>query len=236
MTAENDAGTAMARSGVTRVSTPPLAVGELRLSGVAEAGYSMRCEADFTGAPPLNKSYEWTRDGLTIANWPHSHLIFGADDVGHTFTCSVIGTNNAGRLVRTSPPIIVAPPRPILTANVFPFPRFTAAIAPQPVRLKTLLSHGVSVRARCSITCTITVKLTPDAATARRLGVRRTTVIGRGTFALRRDRTTTVHVRLTPAAKRAIKRANPRSVRFTVSATEPGKLPVTGRSTLTVRR
>ena len=80
------------------------------------------------------------------------------------------------------------------------------------------------------------MRLVPDAATARRLGLRRGTVVGRARAALVAGRAGTVRVKLTAAATRAIKRVKPKRLKLTVSATEAGKRRVAGAKTLTVRR
>jgi hypothetical protein len=92
------------------------------------------------------------------------------------------------------------------------------------------------VQARCTSTCRLTVRLVPDAATARRLGLRRSAALGTGTFALGGGTAAAVRVKLTRAAARAIKRAKPGSIRFTISVTEAERRTVTGARAVTVRR
>ena len=127
-------------------------------------------------------------------------------------------------------PVASAPPVPL----VVPAP-FTGRLAIKTTTLATLLKRGLPVTVTCSHRCSITVRLAPDAATAKRLGLKRGAALGTAKIALAAGSATTLRVKLSAAAQRAIKRKRVRSVRFKVSATEAGKRAVTGGKMLTVR-
>jgi len=116
----------------------------------------------------------------------------------------------------------------------------TAVVAPLPSRqpLSRALASGFQVAATCPTACVVSSELRMDARAARRYGAvaARTVRVGGGRKRLRRAGATTVRVRFTAAARRALRRQ--RSVRVTLVTT---LRPSTGRVTikrqlLTLRR
>lgn len=203
----------------------------------------------WNGFPAL--SYEWEFRGRLIPGETRAFYTPRAVDEGQPISCRVTARSGFGVAAATSgatfigapapPPLEPAPiapvpsPGPTLPLKA-PLAPFTASVTPRATRLATLLSRGLPVRLRCSTTCRLTVKLAPDAATARRLGLGRSAVLGTGTFALGGGTVSAAQVRLSKTAARAIKRAAPRSVRFTLRVTEAERRPVSATGAVTVRR
>lgn len=97
--------------------------------------------------------------------------------------------------------------------------------------LRTLISRGTSVRARCARACTVSVTLTADRRTARRLRLERR-VVGRGSRRLSSRGVTRVKVRLNRKAKRRLARV--RSVKLTLRTVVVPKRGKARRSSRTV--
>jgi hypothetical protein len=113
-------------------------------------------------------------------------------------------------------------------------------------RLQRLLSHGLDVRAGCSVACRMTVQLVLDARTARAVGLRtrstglhkpREAVVGHATITLRAGVRRKLAVRLTAAAKRHVRHRSPLTMTVRgIARPLHGGPAVTVRHRLSLRR
>jgi hypothetical protein len=103
-------------------------------------------------------------------------------------------------------------------------------------RLRTLLRRGIRVRVRSSKAVTFAALLTVSRATARRLHLGRRTVIGRATAKLSAGRRRVVRVRLTKAARRALRHARSLRVSVRVTASDAAGHVATVPKAVRVRR
>ena len=102
-------------------------------------------------------------------------------------------------------------------------PRVTASVkAP---KLAALLKSGLPVKVGCSETCTLTVVVTVDKATGKRLKLGSKLELGRAT-----GKGGTVNVRLSAKAKAALKRQRSVTVKVTITAVDAA-----GNRTVTTR-
>lgn len=111
---------------------------------------------------------------------------------------------------------------------------FGSVSRPARIKLRTLRDRGLRVSFTCRRSCTLSGRLTVDAATARRFGLRSRT-LGRATTSLDGAGSGTLSVRLGATAKRALRNRK----RFTARlATElaGGTTPLTGSSRIAVSR
>ena len=123
-----------------------------------------------------------------------------------------------------------APPQTDIKVMRFDGGSGSAVVSPLPTRLRLsrALASGLEVAATCPAACVISSELRMDARTARRLGAvaARTVRVGGGRKRLLRAGATTVRVRFTSSARRALRRQ--RRVRVTLVTT---LRPRTGRVT-----
>ena len=103
-------------------------------------------------------------------------------------------------------------------------------------KLRTLLRRGVRVRVRSTRATTLAALLMVSRATARRLHLGRRTVIGRATARLSARRTRVVTVRLTRAARRALRHSRSLRVAVRVTASDAAGHVVTVPRAVRVRR
>ena len=128
---------------------------------------------------------------------------------------------------------VTQPPAPVPTPDTTA-PRTTVSVAAQ--RLKAVLARGLAVRVVSSELSEVRVELVVDKRTARRLGLGRSAAVV-GTLVRSISDTTTLKVRLTRKATRALGKA--RSVQLTVRAVATDPAGNVGRpvaTRVTVRR
>ncbi len=208
------------------------------------AGEPLRCSPGTWSPAATTVRYQWESGGVEIAG--ATGETYTATQTGR-LRCRVTAVNAVGEATARGAVTVVDPPPPV--PEVTPQPQaspqppspppppapFSARIAPRAPRLAALARSGLSVAVTCSASCTVTLRLGLDARDARRLRLRRGGAIGTARATLTRAGTTTVRIRLTAAARRAIARARPARLRVTLGATEASKRPVTGGKTLTLR-
>jgi hypothetical protein len=128
--------------------------------------------------------------------------------------------------------IPVPAPTPTVTARA---PIGTVTV-PARVKLGTLRGTSLRVDFRCVRACKITGRMTLDAATARRFGLRRGETIGRGSGARVSGGRSTMTVKFTARAKRALRNRGRFTVRLATDLSGAGAIAVRGTQTVTVSR
>jgi hypothetical protein len=138
VTASNREGSSSATSKSVHVpGSPPQAIEAPRVSGTPAVLQQLTCgHGTWNAAPPPVFTYQWLRDGASIAAATSSMYTVAPGDVGHRLSCEVTATNSEGTgkaesanalaivipTMRTeSSPEVTFPPGPPITA------RFTAA-------------------------------------------------------------------------------------------------------------
>ena len=115
VTASNSAGALSETSlGVTVPLLPPTNTALPTISGTLRVGSLLTCS---TGTWMANPTYtfRWNRNGIAIAGTTAATYAAEAADAGAKLTCTVTGTNAAGALAATSPPVTVPVPAPTNT-------------------------------------------------------------------------------------------------------------------------
>jgi hypothetical protein len=110
--------------------------------------------------------------------------------------------------------------------------------SPTRVKLRTLRNKGLRVQYRCERACTLSGRITLDAAAARRFGLKKgsaAVTIGRGSGSRAAVGSGTLDVRLTARAKRALRNRGRFTVRL-ATALGGGTAPLQGTSRITVTR
>jgi trypsin len=148
-----------------------------------------------------------------------------------------------GPAAQATPPAATAPPAP--QATPAQIQQIQAALAPAPIgavtvpgslKLRTLRGTSLRVRFRCERACQISGRMTLDAATARRFGLRTGETIGRGSGSRTSGGRSTMTVRLTSRAKRALRNRGRFSVRLATHLRGDGAISVRGTKRITVSR
>ena len=195
---------------------------------------ALHCSPGAWSPAPASLRYRWERAGAEIPGATTNTYT----PVGYgTFLCRVTATSTAGDATargsitliqpQLTPPIGASSPRPPR-----PLARFSARIATRTPRLAALRRSGLRVTVTCSQACTVTVRLRVHARDSSRLGGLK--AIGTAKATLTRSGSTTVRVRLSAKARRALARTA--RVRLALHATEALRRTVTGARTLTIRR
>jgi hypothetical protein len=105
---------------------------------------------------------------------------------------------------------------------------------PERTRLRTVLTRGLALRARCSQPCRLTARLELDSRTARRLGVpRRIASAADSRLRQRRDR---VRLSVRPAVRRRLSRARRLTPRVVLVVTDAGRRSRVVRRSVLLRR
>src|SRR3954454_12540681 len=147
---------------------------------------------------------------------------FGLDSADATATLTV------------TPSITVTPPQHPRDTTLP-----TVALSHAKQRISNARAHGVALTETSSEPGTLSVAVSVDKRTARRLKIKRNArsrvVIGRLTRALGAG-PTTVHVRLSPKARKALKRARKVKLLITVVVTDAAEIATTRTMSVTLRR
>ena len=98
VTGTNSEGTASALSNLVHViGLEPRAEELPFIAGVGTVGQTLKCERGiWNGKPPPSFSYQWYRDGVTIAGATESSYAIEPIDAGHALSCNVTGANIEG--------------------------------------------------------------------------------------------------------------------------------------------
>jgi trypsin len=143
----------------------------------------------------------------------------------------------------TLPPVPQPTPAQIQAVQRIPAPAPVTAPAPigtvtVPARVKLGTLRGTSLRVSfsCERACTISGRMTLDAATARRFGLHRGETIGRGSGSRVSGGRSTMTVQLTSRAKRALRNRGRFTVRLATDLRGAGAIAVRGTQTVTVSR
>ena len=131
----------------------------------------------------------------------------------------------------TPTPAPTASPRPVPTATPSPSPAAPSFVLPASGK------RTARLKVSCAAPCRLTAALTVDRATARRLGLGRKLTAATLTRNLKAG-TTTITLKLSSAAARALQQGKPRSfrARLKVSANYAGAKPVSRSRQLTITR
>jgi hypothetical protein len=149
----------------------------------------------------------------------------GWDDVSGTVTVSAAQPSGGGGGGTTNPPADTT--APTLKLN---------AIAKKALKLGTVRSKGLKVPVGCSESCTATLELVADKATAKKLKLgKKAVVVGRATGQVAANGTLTV--RLTTKAKKALKKAKKVKLKLGGTASDAaGNKSVLPAKTLTLKK
>ena len=92
------------------------------LSGAPSLAKTLSCSTGTWSPTPDAYSYQWLRDGLTIAAATNAEYTVASRDVTHKLTCQVVATigNNAASGNATSAALIAEPSAPGLPVNTLP--------------------------------------------------------------------------------------------------------------------
>lgn len=205
------------RSGYASFSEAPASTAAPAITGDPVTGGTLTCAAgEWSGTQPQAYAYEWLRDGAPLGASGATYVVTAAD-VGHDLTCRVTATNLAGSATATSAPLkIPAPPAPPAPPDT---KAPTVAADVLAARLRKALRTGLKVRVRCNERCRATVTLQIDAKTAKRYELgRKLTTIGRASKALAARRRTSILVRFTKKAVKALGSARLLRLRVTIVA------------------
>jgi hypothetical protein len=105
--------------GGTAVSPSVPAGGSPSITGPPTPGQSVLCEHGSWSNSPTGYTYQWNRDGTAISDAIGSTYLVASGDAGHSLTCTVIASNNAGPSApATSPPVSVPTSAPGVPVNV----------------------------------------------------------------------------------------------------------------------
>lgn len=78
-------------------SAPPVNTSPPMISGTAHGGQPLSCSTgSWTGNPPPTFSYQWLSDGVPIGGATGTGYTVQTVDEGHTLSCRVTASNNAG--------------------------------------------------------------------------------------------------------------------------------------------
>ena len=109
VTARNREGSATAGSKALRVpgigpeNTETPHVEAPQASGTATAGQQLTCvRGKWNGQPPPTFTYQWLRDGASVASATGTAYIAEIADKGHVLSCNVTATNSEGRAEASS--------------------------------------------------------------------------------------------------------------------------------------
>ena len=109
VTARNREGSATAGSKALRVpgigpeNTETPHVEAPQASGTATAGQQLTCvRGKWNGQPPPTFTYQWLRDGASVASATGTVYIAEIADKGHVLSCNVTATNSEGRAEASS--------------------------------------------------------------------------------------------------------------------------------------
>jgi secreted trypsin-like serine protease len=139
--------------------------------------------------------------------------------------------------VTTAPPAPQATPAQIQQIQKALAPAAIGTVTvPARVKLRTLRGTSLRVRFHCERACQISSRMTLDAATTRRFGLRRGETIGSAGDSRSSGGSSTLTVRLTSRAKRALRNRGRFSVRLATDLRGDGAIPVRGTRTITVSR
>lgn len=147
----------------------------------------------------------------------------------------VYGSPSAAAAAAPPPPAAPPPaggtPPPPTAADTGPF-TFKASV-PRRRSIDTVLAAGLRASFSCSAACTVRGELRIDAKTARKLGIKtsRSVLIGKGSKKLTAKGSSTIVLKLTSKAKRALKRAKGLTVTVKLRAA-----PATGRAITVTRK
>jgi hypothetical protein len=104
VTASNREGSASATSKDVHIpGARPEVIEAPSVSGTAAVLQSLTCaRGTWSGAPPPTFSYQWLRDGTSIASATSSPYTVALADLGHSLSCVVAAANSEGRAEATS--------------------------------------------------------------------------------------------------------------------------------------
>ena len=206
--------------GVTLGADAPFALARPALSGTAaEGGTLTASDGSWSGLPAFATA--WLRcdaAGAGCAAIPGaagSSYTAVAADVGSTLRARVTATQGRSASSDSAPSAVVTGPGADAVA-----PRGTVRLGSRDL-LRALRRGRVPVRVRCDEACSAVVALTVSRKLAKRLKLRRTSVLARASGNLPASRTTTLRARLTRAARRRPARRalrGRRSVSFRLAA------------------
>jgi hypothetical protein len=100
---------------VALIRKAPVNIGSPILSGTPAVGQRLSCSnGSWTGAPPLNFTYIWRRDGSVIGGEFANTYVVQPADQGHGLTCTVTAANSVSHATAISNTLKVpAPPPPL---------------------------------------------------------------------------------------------------------------------------
>lgn len=205
------------QTGYASFSEVPANTAAPSVSGDAVSGGTLTCDiGEWSGTQPQAYAYEWLRDGVPLGVTVATYAVTNADQ-GHEIACRVTATNLAGSATATSAPVKVpvpaAPPAPPDTKA----PTVEGSVLG--IRLRKALRTGLKVRVRCNESCRATVTVAIDAKTAKRYKLgKKATTIGRASKALKPRVRTTILVKFTKKAVKALGSAKVLRLRVTIAA------------------
>ncbi len=186
-------------SGINAVMVPsaPVNTALPAVSGTVKVGSLLSCstgswtgdslQAPAMGWPLISPfTYQWQRDGATIAGATTAAYLVQTADVGHGLTCEVTATNDAGKASAKSNPFAVT------------LPAVTVSSA------KIVVSGG---KARVPISCTGGACAGTIELTGKVKGKKKPVVLGKGAYSLAAGKKATIAVGLTAAGKGALGKA-----------------------------
>jgi hypothetical protein len=114
VSAANDVGSGTAYSEAVHVAgSKPEITETVPLSGDPAVGSSLKCgPGSWSGRPPPVLSYQWLRDGTSVAGASGATYTVELVDQGHSLSCRVFASNTEGKGEATSASVAV--PRPII--------------------------------------------------------------------------------------------------------------------------
>ncbi len=205
---------------VWALPSPPSSTGAPTASGTPAVGSALSCSpGSWSGDPAPALEYEWLRDGATIAGATTAGYSVASADQGHTLSCRVTATNVAGSASARSDELRVPEPPPAPVPAPVPVARVLAP-APLPPAIDRLAPRALLSGSRSQQlgrTIAVTIACPDEACLTAATGAVRVPRVGRTrarTLSLTARRAAiaqggrlTVRLRLSQAARRAIRRA-----------------------------
>ena len=116
VTATNSAGEAYAEStnSLAIPGSKPVPKEEPRVLGIPEAEQTLTCsQGPWTGSSPITFTFQWLRNGESIADQTGDTYYVQPADEGRNISCTVTGTNAAGKASAASKAVAIriSPPR-----------------------------------------------------------------------------------------------------------------------------
>lgn len=210
----------------------PANTGAPVISGTPAAGDTLTCSSGtWTGSPTPTYSYQWLLEGAAIPGASASTYAVQPADEGHSLSCRVTASNEAGSASAASSALAVPRKTTTTTTTTSTTTAPPASGTAQVNRTATVKSGTAAIRLSCNALgpCRGTVKLIARVTVRRHLRrhgkrrvVKRTVkiVVGTASFSIEKGARQTLHLRLDAGARAALRKAGKRGLTVQVSGND----------------